>query len=343
MRKPSVTAPAAFAFAISVALAGIPAPAAGEEGFFEDKTITMVVPSAAGGSYDLYTRILARHFDRHVPGKPNIVVTNMPGAGGGRAAGYLYNKAPRDGTWLGLISQTAALFQLLRSEGTTYRAEEFGYIGRMASSNGVVAVWHTAPATTLEEAKSKEIIFGSSGKGSQTYITPTLMRNLLGYKFRVVLGYRGAAKTLLAMEQGEVHARTGSIEVFRAKHADWLRDGKVLILAEVGLEKNPDLPDVPLLTDLAKTPGDKEVVRLLSSYTALGYHFGGPPSIPKARLTALRTAFDAAMKDSGLIAEMKKRNLDLRPATGAAVEKIVHETVAASPALIARAKQVLDW
>lgn len=344
MRSRSITASATLAFAAAVVLAGLSAPAAGEtDGFFKDKTITMVVPSGAGGSYDLYTRILARHFDRHIPGKPNIVVTNMPGAGGARAAGYIYNKAPRDGTWLGLISQTAALFQILRSEGTTYRAEEFSYVGRMASSNGVVAVWHNAPARTLEEAKTKEIIFGSSGKGSQTYITPTMMRNLLGYNFRAVLGYRGAAKTLLAMEQGEVHARTGSIEVFRGKKPEWLRDKKVLIWAEVGLEKNPELPDVPLVTDLAKTPEDKEIVRLLSSYTALGYHFGGPPSIPKDRVTTLRAAFDATMKDPHLIAEMKKYNVDLRPANGAAVEKIVRETVSASPAVIARAKQVLDW
>ena len=144
----------------------------------------------------------------------------------------------------------------------------------MASSNGVLAVWHTAPATTLQEARSKELIFGSSGKGSQTYITPTMMRNLLGYKFRVVLGYRGASKTLLAMERGEIHARTGSIESLRAKHPDWLRDKKILILAEIGLEKSSDAPGVPLVTDLAKNPEDKKIVQLLSSYTALGFHFG---------------------------------------------------------------------
>ena len=334
-----------LAFAAAVVLAGVSAPAAAADtaAFFKGKTVTMVVPAGAGGSYDLYTRILARHFDRHIPGKPNIVVTNMPGAGGARAAGYLYNKAPRDGTWLGLVSQTAALFQILRSEGTTYRAEELSYVGRMSSSNGVVSVWHQAPAKTLEEAKTKEIIFGSSGKGSQTYITPTMMRNLLGYKFRVVSGYRGAAKTLLAMEQGEVHGRTGSIEVFRGTRPEWLRDRKVLIWAEIGLEKSPDLPGVPLVTDLAKTPADKEVVRLLSSYTALGFHFGGPPAIPKDRLAALRAAFDATMKDPGLIAEMKKHNLEHRAASGATVEEIVRETVSASPTLIARAKKVLDW
>lgn len=311
--------------------------------YFGNKTITLTVPSGAGGSYDLYTRILARHYNKHIPGHPTIIVSNMPGAGGARAAGYMYNKAPRDGTWLELVSQTAALFQLLRSKGITYKAEEFSYLGRMASSNGVVAVWHTAPATTLEQAKTTEVIFGSSGKGSQTYMTPTMMRNLLGYKFRVIPGYRGAAKTLLAMERGEVHGRTGSIESLRARHADWIRNGTIRIWAEVGLEKSPEIPDVPLLTDLTKSEKDKQVIRLLSSYTALGFHFGGPPGIPRDRLAVLRTAFDATMKDPELIAEMKKRKIALRPATGAAVEKIVRDTISTSPEIISRAKKVLEW
>ena len=332
-----------LAFAAAVVLAGVSAPAAAADtaAFFKGKTVTMVVPAGAGGSYDLYTRILARHFDRHIPGKPNIVVTNMPGAGGARAAGYLYNKAPRDGTWLGLVSQTAALFQILRSEGTTYRAEELSYVGRMSSSNGVVSVWHQAPAKTLEEAKTKEIIFGSSGKGSQTYITPTMMRNLLGYKFRVVSGYRGAAKTLLAMEQGEVHGRTGSIEVFRGTRPEWLRDRKVLIWAEIGLEKSPDLPGVPLVTDLAKTPADKEVVRLLSSYTALGFHFGGPPAIPKDRLAALRAAYARVLSEPAFRTEAAKRGFRLQPVSWQAQQKLAQEILATPDATVARLKTIL--
>jgi len=309
--------------------------------FFASKPITLAVASAAGGGFDLYGRILARHYGPHVPGSPKIVVQNVPGAGGVKAANYAYNVAPRDGSYLLVPNQTYAQYQVLTG-GVKYDAAKFQAVGRMSSSNGVVLVWHTAPATKLEDMKTKEIIFASSGKASQTYTTPALMRNMLGYKFRIVTGYAGASKEFLAVENGEAHARTGSIGSMLAVGPTWIKDGKIIPVAELGLEKDPDLPNVPLLRDLVSDPRDKEIIDLAAAYAAVGYAVIAPPEVPADRLTALRRGFDRTMKDPGLLADIKSRNLEFRPGTGEELQKIVEKTVAATPDLIERTRKAIE-
>lgn len=309
--------------------------------FFDSKPLTIMVASAAGGGFDLYGRILARHYGPHVPGAPKIIVQNMPGAGGVKAANYAFNVAPRDGSYLLLPNQTYAQHQVLIG-GVKYDAAKFQAVGRIASSNGVVLVWHTAPATKLEDMKTREIVFASSGKASQTYTTPALMRNLLGYKFRIVTGYAGASKEFLAVESGEAHGRTGSIGSLLAVGPTWLKEGKVIPIAELGLEKDPDLPRVPLLRDLVSDQRDKDVMDLAASYAAVGYAVIAPPEVPADRLTALRRGFDKAMKDPGLLADVKARNLEFRPGTGEEVQKIVEKTVSATPELIERTRKAID-
>jgi tripartite-type tricarboxylate transporter receptor subunit TctC len=210
--------------------------AAQEENFFAGKTLTMLVPSGAGAGYDFYGRIVARHLPRFLPGNPTVVVRNMPGGGGVTMSNYLYNIAPKDGTAIAVMDQTLLLNEFLQ-EGINYQTAKFTWIGRLAPALGLVMVYHTAPLQSLADMKTTEAIFASSGKGSQTYMIPTVMRTLLGYKTRVVMGYEGAAEIYLAMERGEVQGRTGTIEALLAAHADWIADHKVRILAELSLEK----------------------------------------------------------------------------------------------------------
>jgi tripartite-type tricarboxylate transporter receptor subunit TctC len=318
-----------------------PGGAADEVGdFYRNKTVTVIVGAGAGGGFDLYSRTLSQHLARHLPGGPGFVLKFMPGAGSIKATNYVYQVAPRDGSVMMLPSQSVALFQRLQ-EGVRYDAARMNWIGRMVSATGVLVVWHTAPATTLEDMKTTEVVFGAHGRGQDTYIFPRLMNALLGYKVKPVLGYPGSANVMNALEKGEVHGYVYIWASLKSRQGDWLRERKLIPIANYSLETPGDRPDLPLVADLAKDPEHKAIFEFFSSIATVGRAFAFPPEVPDARVAAMRQAFMATMKDPAFLADAKKRKMDIEPMSGEKIQAVIEKTVATPQALIDKAKQAL--
>ena len=311
--------------------------------FYKGRTVTMIAAASAGGGYDFYGRMVAKYLGKHLPGEPNIVMQFMPGAGGTKAANYLYNVSQRDGSVLGLPSNAAPVFQALGGVGVKYDAAKFNYIGRAASMQYVIMVWHTTGVKSLADMKTKEIVFGATGKSQSNYMVPIVLKNLLGLKAKVITGYPGTNETTLALEKGELTGRAGAWSSWLTERPQWIKENTVIAIAQSGLERATDLPNAPLLLEMAKNDEERQVLELLASDAAVGRGFMMPPAVPKERVTAMRRAFDKAMADPAFLEEAKKRDLIIEPWTGEKLQEVVDKTVSASPKIIARAKQVLEW
>jgi tripartite-type tricarboxylate transporter receptor subunit TctC len=316
------------------------APAQAED-FFKGKTISIVHFSGPGGVNDLYAHIFSRYLPQYIPGNPQIIVQVLPGAGGKVLANYLYNKAPRDGTYIGSLNQVVGVDQVLGT-GVQYNTAEFGWIGRVTPTTGLVMIYHTSPVKKLEDMKTHETVFGAQGKPSQTYMTPTLMRTLMGYKTRVVLGYTSSPEMFAAMERGEVEGRTGALETLLAVHPDWLKQGKMRIVAELSLEKEPTYPGVPLLPPLIKNPAKRQIMDLIASYTAFGICFAAPPGLPEDRLQILRDAYEKTVRDPHFLEDIKKAHMDVRSLPGKDLQALSEQFKHVSADLLARTKAALQ-
>ncbi|HEU0071915.1 MAG TPA: tripartite tricarboxylate transporter substrate-binding protein [Alphaproteobacteria bacterium] len=313
-----------------------------QESFYKGKTVTIRVHTGPGGSNDFYARAFGRYLPNHIPGAPTVVVQNMPGAGGKLLANHIFRIAPKDGTAIGSLNQTLGLDQLF-SDGVEYDTGKFDWIARVVPTTGFVMVYHTAPTTTLEGMKTTELIFGAQGKGSQTYMTPIIMRTLLGLKTKAVLGYNSSPEIYLAMERGELHARTGAIETVLSSKPEWLADGTLKIIGELSLEKESSMPGVPLLTSLVKDDESRQIMELVASYTSLGISYAFPPDVPKDRLAAMRKAFMDTMKDPTFVAEMTKAKMDIKPASGEEMQALAGKFSGVSPELVEKTKKALEW
>jgi tripartite-type tricarboxylate transporter receptor subunit TctC len=311
---------------------------AADDKFFAGKTITIYCGYNPGGSYDLYARMVARHLGKHIPSNPGVTVLNMPGAGSLKAANFLYQAAPRDGTALGLVVETLPLEQAVKNAAVQYDASRFTYIGRLASSNNVFLVWDTSPVQSLEEAKKKEITLAGTGPGSIAEIIPTLTNTLVGTKFRIIGGYPASNEAMIAMERGEVHGSSTSWTAIKVGKKDWLRDKKIKIILQTAPERAHDLQDAPSLSELGNTPEDKQVFALYASGSAIGRSLIGPPGIPADRVRLLRDAFQATMRDPEFLAEAKKLEVDVDPLSGEALTAIVQKTLSLPEAVRARAE-----
>jgi len=306
--------------------------------FYRGKTVSMYVGFAPGGSYDLYARLLTKFMVNHIPGNPAMVPHNMPGGGSRAVAGYVYNVAPKDGTVLATIDQSLPLQQAM-GEKLNFDAARFAWIGNMAAGTNVLTTWHTSGVTTIEDAKSKEVPLGATGSGSSQQ--PKMMNLLLGTKFKIVLGYAGGSEINLALERGEVAARTNTWASTKATSSQWLRDGKMHVIAQIGLMKAADLPDVPLLMDLAANEDDRTMLKLLSAPATIGRPFVSTPGLTADRIKILRAAFDATVRDPALLAESERSRLDVTPMSGADLERIIGEVMSAPPALAGRLAEML--
>jgi tripartite-type tricarboxylate transporter receptor subunit TctC len=311
---------------------------ASAQDFFAGKTMTLIVSTGAGGSYYQVAQSFSRHMPKYIPGNPTMIVKAMPGAGNVLATNFLHNIAPKDGTTIGTINNSIPLHQVLDGKGVHYDARNFNWLGSTGTYNSVAYVWHTAGIKTLQDVMKKEVILGGTGIGSSIVIYPTVMNNLLGTKFKIVLGYKSTMEIDIAMERGEVQARTGSYTALVSEHPDWLKDKKVVILAQIGGKRDPQLPNVPLMTDFAKNDEDRQVMQLISSPIALGRPYLTPPGIPADRLAILQKAFDATLRDKGFLDEAKKMDIDIDPVSGAEIAQTVKDTINAPPAIIAKAK-----
>jgi tripartite-type tricarboxylate transporter receptor subunit TctC len=317
------------AAAVSCVVCAKPAAANSVEEFYRGKTITLYISTTAATGYDVYGRLLARHMSERIPGKPTIVPRNMPGADGRLAAGYLFNVAPKDGLALAVFSRSAAAAQVIDPK-VPYDITKFNWIGNPAGENSTLVTWHTTGVRTVSDAQLKEVTIGAFGDGNAS-LTPKIMNAILGTKFKVIRGYKGGTEVNLAMESGEVGGRgSNAWGSWKAGRPEWLAENKIHVIVQVGLAKEPDLPDVPLLIDLMKNPDDHALVKL---YSALAAALGRPvittPGVPAERVQALRTAFDATLKDSAFLAEAKKLRLDLNlQLSGIELEKLANEIIA---------------
>ena len=312
--------------------------------FYTGKTINIMVGFGPGGGYDLYARLLARYYGPHIPGKPNVIVQNMPGAGGVNAANFVYATAAKDGTVIAGVNQGAALFQQLGGKGAQYDASKFRWIGRMASSNNVAYTWTASGIRTIEDAKKREVMMAGSGVISDANIYPNVMNGLLNTRFKIINGYAGTNESNLALERGEVEGRGGgSYSSLQTTRPQWLKDGSISLLVQIGLEREPDLPNVPRLLDLVTNEQDRQIATLVTLPVEIGYNYWVAPEVPAGRVTDLRTAFEAAMKDPALLAEAKKISLDIRYKSGAELEDMVARSSKIPPDVLKRAAQILGW
>ena len=311
---------AQIAFAL-FALAVVDASAQSNDQFYAGKRINIVVGSAAGSGYDAYARLLGRHIGRHIAGAPTITVQNMPGGGGLTAANYLYNVAPNDGTVIGSIQRGLLISPWVMPEGVKYDVQKIAWIGSTNAETGVVAAWHTAPQKTIADLAATPLIVGGSGPQTDSETTPRAYAKILGLKFRIVSGYESTGPILLAMERGEVHGiGNSSWSNWTTSFAHYLKENKVNILMQSGLEPNPELPGVPLALDLAKTPQARAALELLLTPNKIGRPFAAPPRTPETRVAILRNAFDATMSDPAFLAEAKSQNMEISPTNGAFIE-----------------------
>lgn len=312
--------------------------------FYKGKTIRITVGFGAGGGYDLYARFLAEHLGRHIPGNPTIVVENMPGAGSVRATNHVYSVASKDGTAIGATNQNMPMYQLLGGSGAQFDAAKFNWLGSMAHSNGTLYTWHTSGVKTIEDAKKKEVALGGTGNTSDSHIFPTMMNHLFGTKFKVISGYQGSKDIHLALERGELMGRGGnSWASLTSSNRKWLDEKTINLLVQIGFEKEPEIPDVPLLLDLAKTEKDKQVVTVITLPTAVGYAHFMAPGVPAERVAAVRKAYAATMKDAAFLETAKKRNMMIRPQTGEQIEARVKKASATPKPVLVETAKILGW
>ncbi len=308
--------------------------------FYAGKRVTLVVAAPAGSGYDFGARIFARHFGRNIPGNPAVVVQNMPGGGGRIGATYMVSAAPKDGTVVAAVQSFIAVDQLFDGDPAKplFDPRQFNWLGSIANSTSVAVAWHGAKVKTWRDLQDQELVVGGVGAATPMVTFPYLFRRLLGMKFKVVSGYLGGPDVDLAMERGEVEGRVDfSWHTLKATRADWLKEGKLNPLFQMGLAKHPDLPDIPLLIDLVKEDEQKKILAVVFMSYEFGRAFLTTPGVPPERLAALRAAFEATMKDREFLAEAEGAKLEVSPVPAARLQALVAEAYNLPPSLIARA------
>jgi tripartite-type tricarboxylate transporter receptor subunit TctC len=317
--------------------AGMPVTAAVSADYYAGKQITMVVGYSAGGGFDFFARLVARHYGRYIPGQPTIVVQNKPGASSVKAANYLYNAARKDGSEIGALGSTLALNKLLGRPGK-YDASKFFWIGRIAAGDSVGITWHSAGVKSIADAKKKQIIWAAGSPMGPTMMTAVALNKLNGTKFKIVKGYKGSSRMLAAMERGEAEGTVIGWAALNKRKQHLLRDNKVDIFYFMGYERNPELPNVPTLIETAPTEEGKKIFKLLTSREVVGRNFSAPPGIPAAAGAALRLGFERMVKDKAFLDDINKRNIAISPLSGEKLQKVVEDVMATDAALAKRLK-----
>ena len=310
--------------------------------FYKGKTMEMIVPTSPGGDYDLRARLVSRHLGRLIPGNPTIIVKNMPGGLGVAASNYMYNIAPKDGTSLQIIFQNMPILQAVKQPGVHFDVREFGWLGNTTNTPNIINSWHTTGILKIEDVLEKELIVGAPGAMSTSYIYPIALNQTIGTKFKVVTGYAGGNLVNLAMEKGEVGGRgSNSWASWKSGHPQWLTDKKIHLLVQVGLTRATDLPDVPLLLELAKNDADREFLTFLSADMGISRAFTTTPGVPRDRLAALQKAFMDTMRDKEVLAEADKTKHEIDPSDGDAALKISTMMINTRPEVLERYKALI--
>ena len=329
---------------LAVAFSATPVLADPIADFYRGKQMQFIIRTAAGGDYDSYSRLLARHMGKHIPGNPNIVAINMPGAGGIVAANFVGNLAPKDGTILTMVSQGLPVDQALAlNPSLKVDLRKLNWIGNVVNANQLLVVWNKTRVQTLEEAKKTEVKIGSTGAGSASVQLPAFYNNVLGTRFKIISGYIGGQEIDLAMERGEVEGRgTNTYTGYQTSKPNWIADKLITPLIQVGLAKEPELPNVPLLLDQPVKPQDKPLLEYVSKAITVGRPVATTPGVPAERVAALRKAFDETLLDPEFIAEARQQNAEVRPMTGEVLEKIIRDLIEAPQDVRDRVKVAME-
>ncbi len=312
------------------------------EDFYKGRTVSLIVSSSTGGGYDTLARLLTRFISRHLPGQPNIVIRNMPGAGGIVATNHLYSIAAKDGSVLGAVQNNTPFEPLFGTKEAQYDPTKFAWLGSPSVETSVLTIWHTSPVNTIEEAKVHELKMGSSGANSTPSFYGRLLNETIGTKLKLIVGYPGQNDAFLAMERGELD---GYPSVFYnslvATRPQWLPEKKVKLLVQYGAEKLPQLPNVPFIMDLVKTEEDRQLWRIAVGPIATGRPYLLPPGVPADRVAAMRKAFWQAINDPEFLSEQAKANLGAdTPRTGDQIQDIIVQSYKSPPAVVERLKKL---
>lgn len=311
MRLKNVTRAGSALFAL-VGLATLPATVHAAD-FYDGRTLTVVVPSGSGGTYHVYCQLVARNIGRHIPGKPNAIVQNRPGAGGTKAARYMVTAAPKDGTFIAMINPGSIMLPLLR-EGTGFDTRKMLWLGSMSARTYTVATFGDAPAKNLAQARKTEVIMGTTGKASTSYLIPAFINKTVGTKFKIITGYKGGGAINLAMERGEIQGRGNFYSGYTGVRPHWLREGKLNFLFTLGPTR-PEVKDIPRLRDAMDTPLKREMLDILEVSFFVGQAFFAPPGTPAKQVQILRKAFADMVKDPRTHADAKKRGVPMNTRT----------------------------
>ena len=334
----------ACAWSCALALHAPSAEAQSVAEFYQGKTVTILVGSDVGGGYDLTARTLAHYFARHLPGHPNVIVQNKPGASSILAANYAYEIAPKDGTVIAAVQRPIPFQTLFGDTGVRFDVRKMQWLGSSTNELGVVVAWHTAPQRTFDDLFKFEMVVGGTGPATDPELFPRAMNHVLGTRFRIVSGYPGQAQVALAMERGEIQGSGNwSFSDIEKGHPDWITDKKIRILLQLGLTKSPSptLRDVPLVMDIAHNPAERQVFEVLMGMKALGRPYFVAPGVPKDRVDALRDAFMATMSDPDFLDEAKRVLGPIDPISGADMQRIIAGVYALPSEVIATAREAV--
>ena len=320
--------------------ASLSVPAAHASDFYAGKTITLIVGYPIGGPPDIFSRLASRYLPRHIPGNPSIVVQNMPGAGSVRAANYVYNSAARDGTVMALVAPTLPLEERLGAPAVKYKSMGFSWVGRMATAPDITFIMNTSPVKTIDDAFKTEAVLGATGGASTNFIYPNVMNAVLGTKFKIVAGYEGSANVMLAMDRGEVQGASSTYDGLMNLHPDWVKTKRVNIIVQYSLTRDPDLPNVSTMVELAKTPEQRQILRAVSAAAEIGKAFITPPGVPKIQIAVLRHALDETVKDPDYIADAQRLRIGLNPLSGEKVQDLINEVEQLPAGVVEKVKAI---
>ncbi len=326
-----------------VALAALAAPAAAQAPTLAGKTVNLIIGFGPGGGYDLWGRAVARHMSRHLPGNPTIVPQNMPGAGSLNAANHIYNVAPKDGTAIGIIAGPAVLAPITGTPGARFDPTKITWVGTPTTDTHICVAYSAprVPVKALKDLYEKELIVGATGTGVGSYSYPKALNALLGMKFKIILGFPNSSAVFLAMERGEVDGICIQPTAVLDSRPDWITGNKAVILFQGGAAPSPELKDVPFVNDLARTPQDRQAIEFLYAGLGLGRPFIAPPGMPADRMTMLRDAFSATMKDTAFIADAKRQKLDYAPEDGEHLDAYVKRIYATPKAIVEKVGELI--
>jgi tripartite-type tricarboxylate transporter receptor subunit TctC len=310
--------------------------------FYKGRTVTIDIGYSAGGGYDIYARVLAKHLGDHIPGNPTVIPQNMPGAGSLKAANYLYNIAPKDGTVLATFARGMAMQPLLDSQGIEFDAQKLTWIGSITNEVSVCAFRSDSGIATWQDMLTKPYTVGGTGSGSDTDVFPNALRNLFHMKMKLATGYPGGEDVVLALERGEVNGRCGwSWSSLMSRNRPLYEEKQIFVPVQLSLQKHEDLPNVPLVMDLTNDPKIAAALKLIFGRQSMARPYAAPPGLPADRVLALRAAFDATMKDPEFLADAKQTDLEVRPVSGAEMQQLVTEIYRTPPEVVKMAADAI--